>query len=240
MSQTATLSTAVENSPVQQQILDAFNFRHSCKVFNPERKISDSKFHTILEAARLSPSSFGFEPWQLLVVQSPEKRELFREFAWGANGAFNGTAGQLGTASHFVIFLAHTDATMKHHSEYQQRFMKEVKQLPEDMIGFINQAFQKFQEQDFHIEGQRQVTDWAARQAYIALGNMMSGAALMGIDSCPIEGFEIDRAIEVLEQHFGVDPQQYRPVVMAAFGYRADEPPFAKTRRQMDQVVSWF
>ena len=225
---------------LQQQIIDAFNFRHATKVFDPKRKINPDQFNTILESARLSPSSFGVEPWQLLVVQSPEKRELFRDFTWGANGAFNGTAGQLGTASHFLIFLAHTDATMKHNSEYQQNFMKEVKQLPDDVIGFINQAFQKFQEQDFKIEGERQVSDWSAKQAYIAMGNVMSVAAMMGIDSCPIEGFEMDKTVEVLEEHFGVDPKVYQPAVMVALGYRADEPPFAKTRRSMDQVVEWF
>lgn len=225
---------------MQKQIIDAFKFRHATKVFDTDRKIPDEQFSTLLEAARLSPSSFGMEPWQILVIQSPEKRELFREFTWGANGAFNGTAGQLGTASHYVIFLAHTDETMKHHSDYLQRHMKEVKQLPDDVIGFINEAFRKFQEHDFHIDGERQVTDWSARQAYIALGNMMTAASLMGIDSCPIEGFEVDKTIAVLEQHFDVDPAIYRPAVMVAFGYRADEPPFAKTRRSLDNVVSWF
>ncbi|MBY5990951.1 NAD(P)H-dependent oxidoreductase [Ferrimonas balearica] len=229
-----------DTQAIQSQILDAFEFRHATKVFDPERKISDDQFHTILEAARLSPSSFGFEPWQILVVQSPEKRELFREFAWGANGAFNGTDGQLGTASHFMIFLAHTDATMKHNSEYQQRFMKEVKQLPEEVIGFINQAFQKFQEHDFHIEGERQITDWSAKQAYIAMGNVMSVAALMGIDSCPIEGFEMDKTVAVLEEHFGVDAKLYKPAVMVALGYRADEPQFPKTRRSQEQMVQYF
>ncbi|ADN75481.1 nitroreductase [Ferrimonas balearica DSM 9799] len=229
-----------DSKAIQSQILDAFHFRHATKVFNPDRKISDDEFNTILEAARLSPSSFGFEPWQILVVQSPEKRELFRDFAWGANGAFNGTAGQLGTASHFLIFLAHTDSTMKHNSDYLQRFMKEVKQLPEEVIGFINQAFQKFQEHDFHIEGTRQITDWSAKQAYIAMGNVMSVAAMLGIDSCPIEGFEVDKTAEVLEQHFGIDPKQYQPAVMVALGYRADEPQFPKTRRSMDQIVSYF
>tara|TARA_R110001583_G_scaffold50652_1_gene158250 strand:- start:3 stop:731 length:729 start_codon:yes stop_codon:yes gene_type:complete len=241
---TATLQTQqaqqTQNGDIQQQIIDAFNFRHATKVFDAERKISDGEFNTLLEAARLSPSSFGMEPWQLLVIQSPEKRELFREFCWGANGAFNGSAGQLGTASHYVIFLAHSDATMKHHSAYQQQHMKQVKQLPDDVIGFINGAFQKFQKHDFHIEGGRQVTDWSARQAYIALGNMMTAASLMGVDSCPIEGFEMDKTAAVLEQHFGIDPTVYQPAVMVAFGYRSDEPPFAKTRREMDQVVSWF
>jgi len=228
------------NTAVQEQIIEAFNFRHATKVFDPQRRISDGEFQTILETARLSPSSFGMEPWQLLVIQSPEKRELFHEFTWGANGATNGTAGQLGTASHFCIFLAHTGATMTHHSEYLQKHMQQVKQFPEEVIDFINQAYQKFQEQDFHIAGDRQISDWAARQAYIALGNMMTAAALMGIDSCPIEGFEKDRTSAVLEEHFGIDPQLYQPAVMVAFGYRADAPMFPKTRREMDDVVTWF
>lgn len=225
---------------IQAQILEAFNFRHACKVFDPERKIPENEFNTLLETARLSPSSFGMEPWQLLVIQNPEKRELFREFAWGANGATNGTAGQLGTASHFCIFLAHTGATMTHHSDYLQQHMKQVKQFPEEVIAFINDAYQRFQVHDFHIEGDRQISDWAARQAYIALGNMMTAAAFMGIDSCPIEGFEMDRSAAVLEEHFDIDPKRYRPAVMVAFGYRTDAPMFPKTRRSMEDIVSWY
>ncbi|GAA3538202.1 NAD(P)H-dependent oxidoreductase [Zobellella aerophila] len=231
--------TVFASADIQEQILQAFHFRHATKVFDPERKIGDDEFNTILESARLSPSSFGMEPWQLLIVQSPDKRELFRDFTWGANGAFNGTAGQLGTASHFAIFLAHTGATMTHHSDYLQRHMKEVKQLPDEVIGFINGAYQKFQEQDFGIEGDRQITDWSARQAYIALANMMTTAALMGIDSCPIEGFEMDKASAVLEQYFGIDPAIYQPVVMVAFGYRAGAPAHPKTRRELDHLVTW-
>lgn len=229
----------MSNNGVQAQIIEAFNFRHATKVFDQKRKISDSEFNTILETAWLSPSSFGMEPWQLLVIQSPEKRELFRESTWGANGATNGTAGQLGTASHFCIFLVHAGATMTHHSDYLQKHMKEVKQFPDEVIGFINDAYQKFQEHDFHIAGDRQISDWAARQAYIALGNMMTAAALMGIDSCPIEGFEMDKTIAVLEEHFSIDPKLYKPAVMVAFGYRADGPMFPKTRRKMENVVSW-
>ena len=234
------MDTTSPLNDVQAQILEAYNFRHATKVFDADRTIPEGEFETILETARLSPSSFGMEPWQLLVVQNLDKRELFRDFAWGANGTTNGTAGQLGTASHFCIFLAHTGATMTHHSDYQQKHMKEVKQLPDDIIGFINDAFQKFQENDFHIEGDRQISDWSARQAYIALGNMMTTAALMGIDSCPIEGFEMDKTIAVLEKHFGIDPQVYKPAVMVAFGYRADGPMFPKTRRTMGDVVSWI
>lgn len=224
---------------IQALILKAFNFRHATKVFDPERKIPESEFDTLLETARLSPSSFGMEPWQLLIIQTPEKRELFREFTWGGNGATNGTAGQLGTASHFCIFLAHTGATMAHHSDYLQKHMQEVKQFPPEVIAFINDAYQRFQEHDFHIEGDRQISDWAARQAYIALANMMTAAAMMGIDSCPIEGFEMDSAVAVLEEHFGIDPKRYRPAVMVAFGYRTNGPASPKTRRKIKDIVTW-
>ena len=67
----------MSNDGVQAQIIDAFNFRHATKLFDQKRKISDSEFNTILETARLSPSSYGMEPWQLLVIQSPAKRRPF-------------------------------------------------------------------------------------------------------------------------------------------------------------------
>ena len=91
---------------IQAQIIDAFNFRHATKVFDADRKIDERTFATILEAARLSPTSFGHEPFKILMIQSQDKRELFREFSWGANGMMSGTTGQLGTASHFgIIFI---------------------------------------------------------------------------------------------------------------------------------------
>ncbi len=224
---------------VQSRILEAFNFRHACKLFDPQRKVGEDEFNTLLQTARLSPSSFGMEPWQLLVIQTPEKRELFRDFLWGANGASYGTTGQLGTASHFCIFLAHTGATMKHHSDYLQKHLQEIKQLPQEVIEFYNGAYQKFQEHDFHIENDRHIVDWSARQAYIALANMMTAAALMHIDSCPIEGFEMDSTCAVLQEHFGIDPERLQPVVMVAFGYRAADPAFPKTRRDMADIVTW-
>ncbi|MBO9412448.1 MULTISPECIES: NAD(P)H-dependent oxidoreductase [unclassified Ruegeria] len=229
----------IETSDVQTQIIDAFNFRHATKVFDPERKITESEFNTILEAARLSPTSFGTEPFQLLVVQSPEKRELFRDFTWGANGATNGTAGQLGTASHYVIILSHTGATMKAGSDYLARHNREVKQFPEEVIEMLGGAYAKFQAHDFKLESDADIEKWAARQAYIVLGNMMTAGALMGIDSCPIEGFELDKTEAVLREHFGIDTNLYKPAVMVAFGYRADGPMFPKTRREMADIVTW-
>lgn len=225
---------------VQAQIIDAFKFRHATKLFDADKKIDDTAFKTILEAARLSPTSFGHEPFRVMVIQTPEKRELFREFTWGANGMMNGSAGQLGTASHFGIILASTAETMTAGSDYLQTHYRTVKQLPDDVIEFFNSAYGKFQTTDHDITTDRQITDWSGKQAYIVLANMMTAAALMGIDSCPIEGFDMARTTETLKDHFGIDTAKWKPAVMFAFGYRAKNPEFPKTRRTMEETVSWF
>ena len=225
---------------VQSQIIDAFNFRHATKVFDPDKKISDAEFETILEAGRLSPTSFGHEPFKILVIQSPQMREYFREFSWGANGAMSGSTGQLGTASHFGIILASTAKTMTAGSDYLQDHYRTVKQLPEEVIDLFNGAYGKFQSSDHHVSSEREIADWSGKQAYIVLGNMMTAAALMGIDSCPMEGFDMALTTNTLSEHFGVDTTRWKPAVMFAFGHRASDPQFPKTRRSMAETVSWF
>ncbi|SNS59551.1 NAD(P)H-dependent oxidoreductase [Tropicimonas sediminicola] len=229
----------VEIADVQSQILEAFSFRHATKLFDETRKIPEAEFDTILEAGRLSPTSFGAEQWQLLMIQTREKRELFRDFAWGANGMMHGTTGQLGSASHFGLFLARTSETMKAGSDYLARHMREVKKFPDEVANGFEAVLRKFQEEDFGLTSDRLLTEWSARQAYIALGNMMTAAALMGIDSCPIEGFDVKQTQATLQEHFGIDPKEFYPAVMVAFGYRAGAPAYPQTRRDLDEVVAW-
>lgn len=225
---------------VNTQIIDAFNFRHATKVFDAERRVDEQDFKTILEAGRLSPTSFGHEPFKILMIQSPEKRELFREFSWGANGMMSGTTGQLGTASHFGIILASTSETMTAGSDYLVDHYRHVKQLPEEVIEIFNGAYGSFQTTDHNITTDREITDWAGKQAYIVLANMMTAGAVLGVDSCPIEGFDMARTTETLQEHFGVDTSKWKPAVMFAFGYRAKDPEYPKTRRSMEDTVSWF
>lgn len=224
----------------RDQILAAFNFRHATKVFDPSRKLSDAEIETILEAGRLSPTSFGHEPFKILMIQTPEKRELFRDFAWGANGMMNGTTGQLGTASHFGIILASTAELMTAGSDYLQTHYRSTKQFPEEVIEIFNGAYGKFQSDDHHITSEREMVDWAGKQAYIVLANMMTAGALMGIDSCPIEGFDMDLTSKALTEHFDIDATKWKPAVMFAFGHRAKNPEFGKTRRTMEETVSWY
>lgn len=215
----------------KQDILKAFRFRHATKRFDPNKKIPKEDFDFILEAGRLSPSSFGFEPWKFLIVQNSQLREKIRNVSWGAQG-------QLPTASHFVIVLAKTN--LRYDSEYLQDQLKNVHKMPDEVIeGFVART-QSFQDSDLPmLKSERALLDWSARQTYIALGNMMTAAALIGIDSCPIEGFDHPAVNEILEQQGFLEAGKWRAVVMAAFGYRAEEPNRPKSRKDINQVVQW-
>lgn len=214
----------------KQDILGAFNFRHACKTFDPTRKIPAEDFNLILETGRLSPSSFGFEPWRFLVIQDMGLREKLLGATWGAKGQFP-------SASHVIAILVRKD-DMRPGSAYTEHFMREVQKLPEEGFARKSKFYKEFHESDFQLQEPRALFDWGCRQAYIALGNMMTAAAMIGIDSCPIEGFNQAGAEQVLADARVLDPEQFGLAVMVAFGYRVNPQP-AKTRQSLEQVVQW-
>ncbi|KGK30864.1 NAD(P)H-dependent oxidoreductase [Cellulophaga sp. E6(2014)] len=216
----------------KEAIINAFNFRHATKEFDATKTISDEDIKFILETAHLSPSSFGFEPWHFIVVQDKELRELLKPVAWGA-------PLKLDTASHFVLGLAMKAPMVKHDADYIMHMMKEVKQLPAEVIEMYSKFYREFQERDFNLDTDKKLFDWSSKQTYIALGNMMTAAALTGIDSCPIEGFHQENAEALLKEKFGVDTDKYGLAFMAAFGYRKAAPEFGKSRRNFEDIVTF-
>ena len=218
---------------MKNKFLDAMMFRHACKEMDDTKKISEEDFNSILEAGRLSPSSFGYEPWKFLVIQNEELRNKLKEFTWGAQGT-------LPTSSHFMIILARKRPTMIYGSDYVNHIMKDIKQLPDDAIDLYKQFYEKFQKKDFNLlESDRTLFDWSCKQTYISLANMMTGAAYMGIDSCPVEGFDAQKAEEFLESELNIDTNEYGVSVMVAFGYRIIEPR-AKARQEISAVSQWY
>ncbi len=112
---------------MKKRIIEAYNFRHACKEFDTEKKITDENFNFILETGRLSPSSFGFEPWKFLIVQNMAFREKLKKHTWGGQN-------QIPTSSHLLVILARKNYFMKYDSEYIKDFMKNVKKLPENQF----------------------------------------------------------------------------------------------------------
>jgi len=216
----------------KKEILKAFKLRNATKEFDITKKVTDEAINFILKTANLSPSSFGFEPWHFIVVQNKELRELLKPVAWGA-------PLKLDTASHFILGLSMKAPMTKWDSDYIMSMMKDVKQLPADAIEMYSKFYREFQERDFNLDTDKKLFDWASKQTYIALGNMMTSAALMGIDSCPIEGFHQEKTETLLREKFEVDTDKYGLSYMVAFGYRKAEPPFAKSRRNFEDIITW-
>lgn len=218
---------------MKKKFLDAMNFRHACKSFDETKKISEDDFSFILETGRLSPSSFGFEPWQFLIIQNSNLREKLKEFTWGGQG-------QLPTASHYVIILARKKQDMVYDSKYISHMMKDIQNLPEDIVKMKGSFYEKFQKEDFElINNDRAMFDWATKQTYIALGNMMTGAASIGIDSCPIEGFDMNKTTKFIKEELNIDTEEFGVSCMVAFGYRKIEPR-EKTRQEINDLVKWY
>ncbi|MDO7907472.1 NAD(P)H-dependent oxidoreductase [Paenibacillus sp. JX-17] len=220
------------STPIHKEdVLKAFAFRHAAKEFDPSRKISGEDIQYILDTARLSPSSLGLEPWRFVVIQNSKLREKLRAVSFGAQG-------QLPTASHFVLLLARKDG--RYDSEYFWKQMTDVQQMPEETAAqLLSGPYKHFQEQNLNLmESKRALFDWASKQTYIALGNMMTSAALIGIDSCPIEGFDQQSVDAILQEEGLLENGSYGISVMAAFGYRVREPR-SQRRREAADVIQW-
>lgn len=218
---------------MKETIIEAFYFRHACKEFDPNKKIPEETFDIILETARLSPSSFGFEPWRLLVVQDPELREQLRTHTWGGQK-------QIPTSSHMMVLMARREHDLRYDAAHLTDFMHRVKQLEGEALEKRRALYEGFQRNDFNLlDDEGAIFEWACRQTYIMLGNMMTAAALLGIDTCPIEGFHRRSLERVLTEAFGVNPRQWGISCMLTFGYRVTPPP-EKTRQPLNELVTWF
>ena len=213
----------------KQDILDAFKRRVATRYYDGNRKISDEDMKFILELGRLSPSSIGSEPWRFVVVQNPALREAIKPVGWGV-------ANQLDDCSHLVVFLA------KKHARYDSEFLRDVL-IRRGFEGEQLQAglarYKQFQTEDMKQAANEQTLfDWACKQTYIALANMMTGAAMIGIDSCPIEGFNYEAVNRILADAGIFDLAEWGVSVMATFGYRSREI-VSKGRKPFDEVVQW-
>ncbi|MDO4429815.1 MAG: NAD(P)H-dependent oxidoreductase [Lonepinella koalarum] len=213
----------------KQQVLDAFHFRSACRYYDAEKKVSQADMEYILELARLSPSSVGSEPWKFLVLQNPEIREKIRPFSWGIKHPME-------EMSHLVVILA------KKNARYDSEFFRvslEKRGLTAEQMEATLARYQTFQRDDIKIlESERTLFDWCSKQTYIALANMMTGAALIGIDSCPIEGFNYEQVNRILSEEGLFDLNEYAVSCMVTFGYRG-KPITKKYRKPVEEVVTW-
>jgi len=205
--------------------LEILKFRHACKIFDESKKIGAGEFDFILEAGRLSPSSTGLEQWDFLVVQNKELREKIKAVSWNQ--------AQITSCSHLVVILAKIKEVKVGSSYIDKMIARRADKDPEAIT-----ARQKFYH-DFllsNFKNDDELTfQWSHEQCMIAATNMMNAAASLGIDSCPIEGFDRHALNEIL----GLDESEKRVAIVVPFGYRLNPQP-EKYRRQRSEVVTWI
>lgn len=219
----------------RNKLLEVFNFRYACKRFSSTQKIPQEDFGVILESARLSPSSFGFEPWKFLVLKDKALKNALKSVCWGGENA-------LENASEFVVILARKKVDLLADSAYIQYMVEEVQKLPSEIQKIKKEFFHRFLAEEFVLlKDDRKIFDWAGKQCYIALANMLTAAAALGIDSCAIEGFNEEGANKILSDAGIMDTTHFGVCVMVGFGYRdadknANRP---KTRQSLEKIVQY-
>jgi len=199
------------------------DFRHACKVFDDSKKINDEDIKNILEAARKSPSSFGMEAWKFLVITNADLKEKLRPVCWDQV--------QITSCSHLVVVLTGIESVKPEFGLVKKRFQR--REMPQEKLDFYMDIYASHLADTLSTD--EKIEAWTAKQTYIAAGNMMTCAASLGIDSCPIEGFEKEKVEEILE----IDTSKYRVSVIIPFGYRLNEQT-TQLRLPFDEVVEFI
>lgn len=190
---------------MNEQILKALDWRYAVKVFDSNKKISDKEFHTLKESLRLSPSSYGLQPWKFIVVENKDVREKLKAVSWNQT--------QVTDASHYIVFTA----LDKIDEDYVAKYVKDMadtRDLPMESL----KPFHDLMVKNIVEGGQKKnFGAWAQRQAYIAMGQLTLASALLNVDTCCLEGLSGSDYDKILD----LENSPYKTVAAVALGYRS-------------------
>lgn len=209
------------------QLLQQLHWRYATKQFDPSKKIPAELWNALEQSLVLAPSSFGLQPWKFFVVTDSTLREKLVEFSWNQR--------QVADASHLVILAIKKNLNAADVDRYIA-LMSDIRQVPAESLQGLSNVIKGFMDKPpYPIT----LDEWAARQVYIALGQLMTSAAMLGIDTCPMEGFDRAKYNEILN----LEAQGYSAAVLCPLGYRAGDDKYAtlpKVRYPKDAVVSYL
>ena len=202
---------------LREHFLEAMRFRHACRAFEPGRRIAQEDLEYVFEAGRLSPSSLGLEHWRFVVVQDPALKETLQKACMGQP--------QVGSASAVIVILAREQA-LAPDSEYVARMFHRMAPAPADFTALLD-FYRNFAEHN-------DLTAWSIAQCHIAAANMMTAAAVIGVDSCPIGAFSGSAVLDAL----GITSRADVVALVVALGYR-ERAPAAKKRLPLSEIVEY-
>ncbi len=221
------------------QLLEALNWRYAVKKYDVNKKLDDDKLNTLLEALRLTPSSLGMQPWKFLVIENKEIRSKLKEAGFSQS--------QWTDASHLIIFCAKNKITNGDAERFLQSIAEQRSISRSSLDDFSKNIFNFIKVIKLsNILGRgimrmmsgMSANDWTDKQCYIALGNLLTSAAIMGVDASPMEGFSPVKFDKILEL------TDYHTVVSCALGYRDAHNDFLATAKKVryshDEVVKFY
>ena len=204
-------------------LVDAMRWRYATKQFDSERKIPENVWDDIEETLVLTPSSYGLQPWKFFVVTDENVKKQILPHSWNQR--------QVVDCSHLVVFARPTNFS----AEDVDRFIERTAEVREVEVGSLS-GFRDMMVSTLIDAMPERLGEWAVRQCYIALGNLMTAAAMLKVDACPMEGFvpaEVDRVL-------GFPERELTTAVMCPMGYRVDDDKYAslpKVRYRREDVV---
>ncbi|MFV5688086.1 NAD(P)H-dependent oxidoreductase [Flavobacterium sp. ZT3R25] len=186
--------------------LENQNWRYATKKFDTSKKITTEDLNILKEAIRLSSSSYGLQPYKVIIVENPELRALLQPAAWGQS--------QIVEASHLIIFANETNVDNTTIDSYLKN-ISETRNTPiEALSGYGDFMKSKISTLETEVKN-----IWTAKQTYLALGNLLNAAAELKIDATPMEGFVPAQVNEIL----GLDKLGLNATLITTLGYRHDE-----------------
>ncbi len=212
---------------VDNEILfSQLNWRYACKKFDTTKKIREADWNVLAESLRLAPSSYGLQPWKFIVVQNQELRKQLITHSWGQTPVTD--------CSHFVVFVTKEKMDEAHITKFIEQTAKVRGMDPAALEGYKNMMMGDL------VKGPRSaiINFWAQRQAYIAMGYLMNTAALMEIDTLPMEGLNPDEYDKIL----GLVGSGWKTVAAVACGYRAADDKYQhakKVRFDLKDVIEY-
>ena len=191
------------------------NWRYAVKVFDPARKISPLEWGVLEESLRLTPSSYGLQPWKFIPVENPETRARLRQASWNQS--------QVTDASHYLVIASKEKITAEDVARFIQSTANARGVPMENLSGYANLISGDL------VHGPRsgKIEAWSQRQCYIAMGFSLLAAANLGIDTCAMEGIDPGAYDSIL----GLSGSGYRTLAGIAFGYRADSDKYANAQK---------
>ncbi|GGE14682.1 NAD(P)H-dependent oxidoreductase [Psychroflexus salis] len=203
--------------------LEALKWRYATKKFDNEKYIAEHKINILKEAFNLTPTSYGLQPIKMLVIHNKSLQMQLQKVSYNQM--------QVSTCSHLLVFCIEKKVNKDFILKNFER-IKEVRATPDEVLA----PFREFLIDDFSKKEAEEIENWATKQAYLALGNILTVCAYEQIDACPMEGFEIEKYNEILQ----LKQQQLSSCLVLPIGYRAEDDQFAdfkKVRRPLEEVV---